>query len=189
MDVSSAPSGGIDEDVQRSLEMTMPAVRTDLRNLPYKWIASGFLELAEEALLVDVGSTPSDCMEEIGPQRCGIGEAMSKDISWRMEDIVDRSVDFGLKEAMRMPTSVFDEDRLLQWPNEKCTDGMNCAYTRESQMHSHGPVWREAELVFVAAESEVFTPVFYGGVRSGNGSPCRGGGSYNASFCSADGWK
>ena len=123
--------------------MTMPAVRTDLRNLPYKWIASGFLELAEEALLVDVGSTPSDCVEEIGPQRCGIGEAMSKDISWRIEEVVDRSVDFGLKlkEAMRMPTSVFDEDRLMQWPNEKCTDGMNCAYTRESQMHSHGPVF------------------------------------------------
>ena len=40
VDVSSAPSGGIVVDVQRSLEMTVPAVRTDLRNLPYKWIAS-----------------------------------------------------------------------------------------------------------------------------------------------------
>ena len=29
-------------------------------------------------------------------------------------------------------------------------------------MFSHGPVWREAEPVFVAAESEVFTPVFWG---------------------------
>ena len=30
-------------------------------------------------------------------------------------------------------------------------------------MFSPGPVWREAEPVFVAAESEVFTPVFMGG--------------------------
>ena len=160
--IGSAPSGGIDEDVQRSLEMTMPAVWTDLGKLPYKWIASGFLELAEEAMLVDVGSTPSGCMEEIVPQRSEIGEPMSRDISWRIEEIVDQSVDFGLKEAMRMPTSVFDEDRLLQWPNEECAGRMNCAYTRESQIFSHGPVWREAELVFVAAESEVFTPVFTG---------------------------
>ena len=162
VDASSVPSGGIDEDVQRSLEMTVPVVQTDLRNLPCKRIAGGFLRLAEEALLVDVGLTPSDYMEEIGPQRCGIGEAMSKDISWRREDIVDRSVDFVLREAMRMPTSVFDDDRVLQWPIEECTDEMKCAYTRESQMHSHGPVWREAELVFVATESEVFTPVFTG---------------------------
>ena len=162
VDVSSAPSGCIDEDVQQSLEMTIPTVSTDLGNLPHKWIASGFLELAEEAMLVDVRSTPSGCMEENVPQRSEIREPMSRDISWRIEEVVDQSVDFVLKEAMRMPTSVFDEDRLLQWPNEESTSRMSCAYTRESQMYSHGPVWREAELVFVAAESEVFTPVFTG---------------------------
>ena len=159
---SSVPFDGIVEDVQRSPEITVPAVQTDLRNLPCKMIAGGFLRLAEEALLVDVGLTPSNDMEEIEPQRCGFGEAMSKDISWRREDIVDRSVDFVLKEAMRMPTSVVDEDRSLQWPMEECTDEVKCAYARESQMFLHGPVWREAELVFVATESEVFTPVFTG---------------------------
>ena len=61
-----------------------------------------------------------------------------------------------------MPISVVDEDRSLQWSIEECTDEVKCAYARESQMHSHGPVWREAELVFVATESEVFTPVFTG---------------------------
>ena len=159
---SSVTFGGIEEDVQRSPEVTMPAVQTDLRNLPCKRIAGAFLRLAEEALLVDVGLTMFDGMEEIGPQRCGFGDAISKDISWRREDIVDRSVDFVLKEAMRMPTSVVDEDRSLQWSIEECTDEVRCAYARESQMHSHGPVWREAELVFVATESEVFTPVFRG---------------------------
>ena len=121
-----------------------------------------FLRLAEEALLVDVGLTTSDGMEEIGPQRCGFGEAISKDISWRREDIVDRSVDFGLKEAIRMPTSVVEEDRSLQWSIEECTDEVRGAYARESQMPSHGPVVREAELVFVATEFEVFIPVFVG---------------------------
>ena len=143
-------------------ETTKPTVSTELVNLSQEWLTSGFLELAEEAMLVDVGSTPSGCMEEIVPQRSQIGEPMSRDISWRIEEIVDQSVDFGLMEAMRMPTSVFDEDRSLQWPNEECAGRMNCEYTRESQIFSLGPVWRDAELVFVAAESEVFTPVFTG---------------------------
>ena len=65
---NSVTFGGIEEDVQRSPEMTMPAVQTDLRNLPCKRIAGAFLRLAEEALLVDVGLTTFDCMEEIGPQ-------------------------------------------------------------------------------------------------------------------------
>ena len=159
---NSVTFGGIEEDVQRSPEVTMPAAQTDLRNLPCKRIAGAFFRLAEEALLVDVGLTTFDGMEEIGPQRCGFGEAISKDISWRREDIVDRSVDFVLKEAMRMPTSVVEEDRSLQWSIEECTDEVRGAYARESQMLSHGPVVREAELVFVATEFEVFIPVFVG---------------------------
>ena len=186
---NSVTFGVMEEDVQRSPEVTMPAAQTDLRNLPCKRIAGAFLRLAEEALLVDVGLTTSEDMEEIGPQRCGFGEVISKDISWRREDIVDRSVDFGLKEARRMPTSVVEEDRSLQWSIEECTDEVRGAYARESQMPSHGPVVREAELVFVATEFEVFIPVFVGGARSNNGSPGRSGGSNNASFCSADGWK
>ena len=157
---SSVTFDGIEEDVHRSPEVTMPAVQTDLRNLPCKRIAGAFLRLAEEALLVDVGLTTFDGIEEIGPQRCGFGEAISKDISWRREDIVDHSVDFVLKEAMRMPTSVVEEDRSLQGSIEECTDEVRCAYARESQMPSQVPVVREAELVFVATEFEVFTPVF-----------------------------
>ena len=42
----------------------MPVAQTDLRNLPCKRIAGAFLRLAEEALLVDVGLTTSDGMEE-----------------------------------------------------------------------------------------------------------------------------
>ena len=159
---NSATFGVMKEDVQRSPEVTMPAAQTDLRNLPCQRLAGAFMRLAEEALLVDVGWTTSEDMEEIGPQRCGFGEVISKDISWRREDIVDRSVDFGLKEARGMPTSVVEEDRSLQWSIEECANEVRGAYARESQMPSHGPVVREAELVFVATEFEVFIPVFVG---------------------------
>ena len=159
---NSATFGVMKEDVQRSPEVTMPAAQTDLRNLPCQRIAGAFTRLAEEALLVDVGWTTSEDMEEIGPQRCGFGEVISKDISWRREDIVDRSVDFGLKEAKGMPTSVVEEDRSLQWSIEECANEVRGAYARESQMPSHGPVVHEAELVFVATEFEVFIPVFVG---------------------------
>ena len=44
------------------------------------------------------------------------------------------------------------------------SDGvMICEFMLESEMFSHGPARREAEPVFVAAESEMFTPVFAGG--------------------------
>ena len=92
---NSATFGVMKEDVQSSPEVIMPAAQTDLRNLPCQRITGAFMRLAEEALLVDVGWTASEDMEKIGPQRCGFGEVISKDISWRREDIVDRSVDFG----------------------------------------------------------------------------------------------
>ena len=159
---NSATFGVMEEDMQRSPEVTMPVAQTDLRNIPCKRIASAIMRLAEEALLVDVGLTTSEDMEEVGPQRCGFGEVIRRDISWRREDIVDRSIEFGLKEARRMPPSVVEEDRSLQWSIEECTDEVRGAYARESQMPSHGPVVREAELVFVATEFEVFIPVFVG---------------------------
>ena len=117
---NSATFGIMKEDVQRSPEVTMPVAQTDLRNLPCQRMAGAFTRLAEEALLVDVGWTTSEDMEEIGPQRCGFGEVISKDISWRREDIVDRSVDFGFNEAKGMPTSVVEEDRSLQWSIDHC---------------------------------------------------------------------
>ena len=143
-------------------ETTKPTVSTELVNLPQKWITREFLELAEEARLVDVRSTPSGCMDENVQQSPEIREPMSRDISWRIEEVVDRSVDSFSDVAIRMPTVKFDGGQLMQWPNGKSTGIMICEYTLVSQMFSHGPVWREAEPVCVAAESEVFTPVFTG---------------------------
>ena len=143
-------------------ETTKPTVSTELVNLPQEWITGGFLELAEEARLVDVRSTPSGCMKEDVQRSSEIREPMSRDVSWSIEEVVDRSVDSFSDVAIRMPTVRFDEGQLMQWPSGKSTGMMICEYTLESQMFSHGPVWREAEPVFVAAESEVFTPVFTG---------------------------
>ena len=143
-------------------ETTKPTVSTELVNLPQEWITRGFLELAEEARLVDVRLTPSGCMKENVQQSSEIREPMSRNVSWSIEEVVDRSVDSFSDVAIRMPTVRFDEGQLMQWPSGKSTGMMICEYTLESQMFSHGPVWREAEPVFVAAESEVFTPVFTG---------------------------
>ena len=173
-------------------ETTKRGVSTELVDLPQKWMTRGFLELAEEARLVDVRLTPSCCMNESIQQITERKEPMSKDISWKIEEVMEQSVDSFCAMAMKVPTAKFDIGQLMQWPNVKSTGMMICEFTRESEMFYHGPVRREAEPVLVAAESEVFTPVFTGGgggVRSGDGPPSRGGGSYIASFCSADGWK
>ena len=173
-------------------ETTKLGVSTELVDLPQKWMTRGFLELAEEARLVDVRLTPSCCMNESIQQITERKEPMSKDISWKIEEVMERSVDSFCAVAMKVPTAKFDIGQLMQWPNVKSTGMMICEFTLESEMFYHGPVRREAEPVLVAAESEVFTPVFTGGgggVRSGDGPPSRGGGSYIASFCSADGWK
>ena len=45
-------------------ETTKLGVSTELVDLPQKWMTRGFLELAEEARLVDVRLTPSCCMNE-----------------------------------------------------------------------------------------------------------------------------
>ena len=50
-----------------------------------------------------------------------------------------------------------------QTSDVKSTGMMICEFTLEAEMFCPSPVWREAEPVFVAAESEVSTPVFTGG--------------------------
>ena len=140
-------------------ETTKLGVSTELVDLPLKLMTRGFLELAEEAKLVDMSLTPSCCTNEIRQQITEIKEPMSKDISWRIEEVVEQSVNYFCEVAMRVPTAKFHVGQLMQWPNEKSTCMMICEFTLESEMFYHGSVWREAEPVFVAAESEVLTPI------------------------------
>ena len=167
-------------------ETTKRDVSTELMDWPLKLMTRGFLELAEEARLVDVRLSPSCGMNDIIQQITGRKDPMSEVKSWRIEEVMEQSVDAFCNVAMKVPTAKFDIGQLIQWPNVKCTGMMICEFTLESEMFYHGPVRREAEPVFVAAESEVFTPVFTGGFVA---ETSRGGGSYIASFCSAGGRK
>ena len=77
---------------------------------------------------------------------------------------MEQSVESLCDVAMEAPTVRFDVGQLMQWPDMKSAGVMICEFTLESEMFSHGPARREAEPVFVTAESEVFAPVFTGGV-------------------------
>ena len=144
-------------------ETTNLSVSTELMDLPIMMMTRGFLNLAEEARLVDVKLTPSGCLNDIIQQITEREEPMSKDISWKIDEVRERSVDATCEVARTVPTAKFDIGRLMQWPDVKSTGMMICEFTLEAEMFCPSPVWREAEPVFVAAESEVFTPVFTGG--------------------------
>ena len=136
-------------------------------DLSQKLITRGFLELADEARIVDVRLTLSCCMNEIIQQITETTEPMCKDISWKIEEVMEQSVDSFCDVAMKVPTVRFDVGQLMQWPYMNSAAMMICEFTLESEMFFHGPARREAEPVFVAAESEVFTPVFTGGGGGG----------------------
>ena len=144
-------------------ETTKPKVSTELVDLSQKLITRGFLELAEEARIVGVRQTPSVRVNEVIPQITEITRPMCNCISWKIEEDMEQSVESLCDVTMEVPTVRFDVGQLMQWPDMNSAGVMICEFTLESEMFSHGPARREAEPVFVAAESEVFTPVFAGG--------------------------
>ena len=172
-----------DEDLIKN-ETTNLSVSTELMDLAIMRMTRGFQKLAEEARLVDVKLTPSGYMNDKIQQITEREKPMSKDISWKIDEVMERSVDAICDVTRTVPMAKFEIGRSMQWPDVKSTGMMICELTLETEMFCPSPVWREAEPVFVAAESEVFTG---GGVRRGDGPPSRGGGSYIASFCSANG--
>ena len=173
-------------------ETTKLEVSTELLDISRQWIPQGFLRLAEEAKFVGVGNTPSGMMIEVLPEIAEVTGPTSDSISWKIEEDSEESA-VSLGEVMREGTSIrFDVGQLMRWPDRNYDDKLICEFRLESKLFSHDPAWREAEPVFVAAESEIFTPVFAGGGGGGSllsRNPGCGRGSYIASFCSADGWK
>ena len=89
-------------------ETTKLGVSTELVDLPLKLMTRGFLELAEEARLVDMRLTPSCCMNEIIQQITERKDPMSKDISWKIEEVMEQLVDAFCDVAMKVPTAKFD---------------------------------------------------------------------------------
>ena len=155
-----------DEDFIKN-ETTNLSVSTELMDLPIIRMTRGFQKLAEEARLVDVKLTPSGYMNDKIQQITEREEPMSKDISWKIDEAMERSVDAICDVTRAVPMAKFEIGRLMQWPDVKSTGMMICELTLETEMFCPSPVWREAEPVFAAAESEVFTPVFTGGGGGG----------------------
>ena len=106
-------------------------------------------------------------MNEVIPQITEITKPMCNYISWKIEEDMEQSVEPLCDVAMEVPTVRFDVGQLMQWPDMNSAGVMICEFTLESEMFSHGPTQREAEPVFVTAESEVFTQVFAGGGGGG----------------------
>ena len=91
-------------------ETTKPTVSTELVNLPQEWITGGFLELAEEARLVDVRSTPSGCMDRVVVQNITAEEV----------NIVECPVEQVVKNETTKPTV---SSELVNLPREWITRG------------------------------------------------------------------
>ena len=107
--------------------------------------------------------TPSVLMNEVLPQITEITSPMGIPISWKIEEDMEQSVESLCEVTIEVPTVRFDVGQLMQWPDMNSAGVMICEFTLESEMFSHCPTRREVEPVFVAAESEMFTPVFAGG--------------------------
>ena len=152
-------------------ETTKRKVSTELLDMSQKLITRGFLELAEEARIVGVRKTPSVLMNEVLPHITEITRPMGNSISWKIliEEDIEQSIESLCEVTMEVPTVRFDVGQLMQWPDMNSAGVMICEFMLESEMFSHGPARREAEPVFVAAKSEMFTPVFAGG---GGGGRC-----------------
>ena len=148
-------------------ETTNLSVSTELMDLPIMRMTRGFQKLAEEARLVDVKLNTSGYMNDKIPQITKEEKPMSKDISWKIDEVMERSVDAISDVKRTVPMAKFEIGRSIQWPDVRSAGVMICELTLETEMFCPSPVWREAEPVFVAAESEVFTPVFTGGGGGG----------------------
>ena len=143
-------------------------VSLELVDLPQTRITGGFLELAKEASLMDVDQTMPGCMDDNDLNTSELCDSTDMDILWRTHNTEDlmivelRSIDMSSRRTENI-------DR----PVENCTneamrmqlDGIMIDHcSLELNMISRGPVWREAEPVSVAAESEMFTQVCSGEV-------------------------
>ena len=166
LEETRADENTIDEDtygIRNKMETTKRKVSTELLDMSQKLITRGLLELAEESRIVGVGKTSSVLMNEVLPQISEITRPMGNSISWKIEEDMEQSVEPLCEVAMEVPTVRVDVGQLMQWPDMNYAGVMICGFLLESEMFSHCPARREAEPVFVAAKSEVFTPVFAGG--------------------------
>ena len=119
--------------------------------IPQQLLTRGFLELAEEARNIFVKNKQCFLVEEVLPQVTEMTRLMEEDLG--------QSVEVHREGAARVPTDKFEAGQLMQWPDIKSDGVMIDGIMLESEMSPVGTVRDVAELVSVAAKSEVFTPV------------------------------
>ena len=144
-------------------ETTERKVSTELLEIPQQSVTRGFLELGEEARIIGVEKKQSFLVEEVQPQITEMTRPMIEPVSWTIDEDLGQSVEVLCEGAARVPTVTFDVGQLMQWPDIKFAVVMICGIMLESEMSSIGSVRRAAELVSVAAKSEMLAPVFLPG--------------------------
>ena len=167
-------------------ETTERKLSTEVLDIPQQSLTRGFLELAEKARKIGVEKKQSFLVGEVLPQITEMTRPMIEPVSWTIDEDLGQSVEVLCEGAARVPTVRFDVGQLMQWPDIKSAGVMICGIMLESEMSSVGSVRRAAELVSVAAKSEMLTPVFAGVVAEAAPPGC-GRVSHIASFCPAGG--
>ena len=135
----------------------------ELLEIPQQLVTRGFLELAEEARNIGVEKKQSFLVEEVLPQVTGMTRPMIEPVSETTDENLGQSVEVHHEGTARVPTVKFEAGQLMQWPDIKSDGVMIRGIMLESEMSPVGSVRHTAGPVSVAAESEMFTPVFAGG--------------------------
>ena len=166
-----------------NIKTTDGKLSMELLEIPQQLVTRGFLELAEEARNSGVEKKQSFLVEKVPPQVTGMTRPMIEPVSETTDEDLGKSVAVHREGTARVPTVELEAGQLMQWPDIKSDGVMIHGIMLESEMSPVGSVRRTAVPVSVAAESEMFTPVFAGG---GGGSllrqpPGRGRGSHIAS--------
>ena len=145
-------------------KMTDRKLSMELLEIPQQLVMRGFLELAKEARKIGVEKKQSFLVEEVLPQVTEMTRPMIETVSWTTDEDLGQSVEVQCEGAARVPTVKYEEGQLMQWPDIKSDGVMIRGIMLESEMSPIGSVWHAAELVSVAAKSEMLTPVFAGGL-------------------------
>ena len=153
-------------EVLDSIKTTDGKLSMELLEIPQQLVTRRFLELAVEARNSGVEKKQSFLVEEVSPQVTGMTRPMIEPVSETTDENLGKSV--AVAGTARVPTVKLEVGQLMQWPDTKSDGVLIRGIMLEREMSPVGSVWRTAVPVSVAAESEMFTPVFAGG---------RGGGS------------
>ena len=151
-------------EVLDSIKTADGKLSMEFLELPQQSVTRGFLELAEEARNSGVEKKQSFLVEEVPPQFTGMTRPMIEPVSETTDEDLGKSVAVHCKGTASVPTVKLEVGQLMQWPDTKSDGVMIRGIMLESEISPVGSVRRTAVPVSVAAESEMFTHVFAGGV-------------------------